>query len=353
MEVDRSSLRIGIVGCGRVVERFHLPALRDLGALAVVAAADASAERREWIESQIPGIRTFPSGDDLFDDVKLDAVLIAVPPAQQARWALAALDAGLHVMVEKPGGVSRSEAERLAERAARSKGKLRVGLNRRFMSNYRRLRKKLHHEARSGPFQGVYSLEVDRRAWAPVGGMEDLGSTAALLLDLVPHQLDALGWLIPDEIARVRGLTNEPIAGGRELRFEVEYQRGGRIECRARHGRAYDERLWIDSEEGAAALYPTGTVTGRLAAAPARDYALPILTWLDRKWIRLGRRADVMAASFLAQLEAFASEIRGGPADELACGAGHLVAVHTLLEAVGAEVTPRADPTGAAGTRRG
>lgn len=100
-------IRIALVGIGKIAVDQHLPALKGDNAFELAAAVSRSSR-----PNHIP---TFQSLDDLIaSDIKVDAVSFATPPQGRYELASTALEAGYHVMLEKPPAASVSEVEVLA-----------------------------------------------------------------------------------------------------------------------------------------------------------------------------------------------------------------------------------------------
>ena len=105
-------MRIGVIGCGRW-GRNHAATLSRLSALAGVA--DLVPERREALATELGCKAT--TTRSLLDDSAINAVVIALPPAEQAEVALEALAAGKHLLVEKPMALDVARAAQIASRA--------------------------------------------------------------------------------------------------------------------------------------------------------------------------------------------------------------------------------------------
>lgn len=114
---DGPPIRVGIVGLGRA-GRVHLDAWRAVPRVRVAAVCDASPEVVDAARAE--GLTALTDAQDLFATVPLDAVSIAVPPAQHAPLAIAALDRGLDVLCEKPLAVHGPAALRMMQAAART-----------------------------------------------------------------------------------------------------------------------------------------------------------------------------------------------------------------------------------------
>jgi predicted dehydrogenase len=113
-------LRIGVIGYGywgpNLVRNFgETPGAR------VVAVSDLRGERLAQVSDRYPAVRTTGDYRELLADPAIDAVVVATPVATHHRLAMESIDAGKHVLVEKPLAPSRAEAAGLVE-AARRRG---------------------------------------------------------------------------------------------------------------------------------------------------------------------------------------------------------------------------------------
>jgi len=108
-----NAIRLGLVGIGKIARDQHLPAIAadDRYALAAIASRHA----------QVDGVANYPEINAMIAGTELDAVSFCTPPEGRYAIAKAALEAGLHVMLEKPPAATLSEIEALAA-LARAKG---------------------------------------------------------------------------------------------------------------------------------------------------------------------------------------------------------------------------------------
>jgi hypothetical protein len=112
-------VRIGIVGMG-FGAAVHLPAFAALREAQITALADGgSGSADEVRRNHVPTANVYGNPFDLISDPDIDAVSIATPPAAQSALIAAALDAGKHVICEKPVGANLSECAALALKARR------------------------------------------------------------------------------------------------------------------------------------------------------------------------------------------------------------------------------------------
>jgi predicted dehydrogenase len=108
---------VGIVGCGRAATTLHLPALKRVSGVAVVALSDNDAEPLDHLCAQCPGAQRYPDYAGLLADERVDLVAVCVPAIFHEAVARAALSAGKHVFIEKPLAMTLDECDRLVEDA--------------------------------------------------------------------------------------------------------------------------------------------------------------------------------------------------------------------------------------------
>ena len=115
MVKQENALRFGIVGCG-MIANFHIHALNKLDSAIAAGAcsrSDASAEKlcRQY------GIRKFTGYEEMLASPDIDAVSICTPSGDHCHQILQALEAGKHVLVEKPMCITLEECDRVIRKA--------------------------------------------------------------------------------------------------------------------------------------------------------------------------------------------------------------------------------------------
>lgn len=190
------STKIGIIGCGSVSEKFHVPGYRAANDAEIVACADISGERaREFAaRNNIP--RWYESYAAMLESEKLDGVSVCTPNYAHAEPTILALNAGVNVLCEKPIAISTSDAERMVA-AARTTGKmLTIGHHMRFLPEAQFL-KKLINEGELGQIYYGRSHALRRRL-VPGWGQFHIKakSGGGPLIDVGVHALDLIIWLM-------------------------------------------------------------------------------------------------------------------------------------------------------------
>jgi predicted dehydrogenase len=144
---------IGLVGCGRVARNGHLPAYDKYGCN-VVGVYDPSPEKAAAV-----GRRVFPTLDDLLAEPEVAVVDIATRPEGRAQLIRAALDAGKHVLSQKPLATDLEEARALVAKAERRGLRLAVNQNARWAPAWRVATKLVERGAIGEAFAVTHLLE--------------------------------------------------------------------------------------------------------------------------------------------------------------------------------------------------
>ena len=198
---DRRPLRAGVIGLGmmgrnhvrvwdEVVEGVDLVAVADPDPEAV---ARATAGRRA---------RGFDDVDRMLAEEELDLVSIVAPTSLHLPVTLAALRAGANVLVEKPIAATRDEASEMIEAAEAAGRMLTVGHIERFNPAIRELRRRLA----DGELGRIFQIKATRLGPFPAR-IRDVG----VVVDLAPHDLDVMRFLVGSEPIRLYAETERRI----------------------------------------------------------------------------------------------------------------------------------------------
>lgn len=218
-----NSVRLGLIGMGNI-GRHHAGYLLEGKVPRCELRAVCSTSPGKLAPYREKGLAVFGDGLELIRSGTLDAVLIATPHYQHTSLGIAALEAGLHVMVEKPISAHKADAEQLLACAAAHPGQVLAGMFQlRVEPRYARLRE-LITSGQLGRLQRVSWLITDwfrTDAYYASGGWRATwrGEGGGVLLNQCLHNLDVLAWLLGMP-ARVRGFGQF----GRWHNIEVEDQ---------------------------------------------------------------------------------------------------------------------------------
>lgn len=188
-----SKLRIGIIGVGGIAQGRHIPAFKALSDDCVITAvSDVNLERAKEVSKTHQIDHVFEDYRDLFKEV--DAVCICTPNRFHAEITVAALEAGVHVMCEKPMALSSGECENMLAAAREAKKTLAIAYHYRFMKNSQAA-KKLMGQVGTPLVTRVQAL---RRRKVPGWGVFTNKSLqgGGSLIDYGCHLLDLAIWLM-------------------------------------------------------------------------------------------------------------------------------------------------------------
>ena len=179
-------LRVGIAGYGLAGRVFHAPLIAATDGLDLHAVMTGSPERAAQVAAEHPGARVVATLDDLLEDV--DVLVVATPNASHVPVALAGLQRGLAVVVDKPLAATAAGAEQLL----RAGGRLTVFHNRRWDGDFLTVRRLLRERALGDVVRFESRFErfrpdVDPGRWRE---QPDPAAGGGLLLDLGPHLID-------------------------------------------------------------------------------------------------------------------------------------------------------------------
>ncbi len=199
------SIRFGLIGCGRVAPR-HAQSLQQLPETELVAVADVKSSRADHFAQEYDAAPLYDHRALLERD-DIDAVTICVPSGLHAQVALDALDAGKHVLVEKPIALNLADADRMTEMAATRGRKLGVVLQNRYNSPMQQVRR-LIDEGGLGQLN-LGSATV--RWYRPQAYYEDewhgtIAMDGGALMNQSIHHIDALQWFM-GPVASVQAYT--------------------------------------------------------------------------------------------------------------------------------------------------
>ena len=133
MKKEDRLLRVGVLGAGLIAQAAHLEACKKARNVELYAVCDSAADLVAKVASIFEPVKTYTDADRFLADDRVEAVIIAVADQFHVPMAVRALEAGKHVLVEKPMGVNVAECERLRDVARANPGlHVQIGTMRRF-----------------------------------------------------------------------------------------------------------------------------------------------------------------------------------------------------------------------------
>jgi predicted dehydrogenase len=191
-------VRVGIVGCGGIANGKHMPSLSRLKSVDIVAFCDIVEERAQKAAKEYGAAKSLVTTDyrKLLEEKKMDVVHVCTPNDSHAEIAIAAMEAGKHVMSEKPMAKTAADARRMVEAAKRTKKKLTVG----YQSRYRPDSQYLKRYIMDGKLGEIYYAKAHaiRRRAVPTWGvfLDEEKQGGGPLIDIGTHALDLTLWMM-------------------------------------------------------------------------------------------------------------------------------------------------------------
>lgn len=190
--------RVGIIGCGGIANGKHLPSLNKLDNVKMVAFCDIIESRAEAAASKYGGdeAKVYTDYRELLKDGTLDIIHVLTPNESHAEISIASLEAGKHVMCEKPMAKTAAEARQMVEAAKRTGKKLTIGYNNRYRKDSLYL-KQMCEEGELGHIYFAKAHAIRRRA-VPTWGvfLDEEKQGGGPLIDIGTHALDLTLWMM-------------------------------------------------------------------------------------------------------------------------------------------------------------
>lgn len=250
----------GIIGIGKMGGT-HAKKLKEgkdpNGHLAAVC--DIAPERLAWAEKALPGVRRFSDFHELLACDAVEAVVVATPHYDHPRIAIEALNAGKHVLIEKPAGVYTSAVRELNSLAQQKKGQVfGIMYNQRTNPLYREA-KRIIDSGEMGELKRINWIITNwyrPQAYYDQGGWRGTwsGEGGGVLINQCPHQLDLFQWLGGMPI-KVRGYAHtgvhRKISVENDVTFYTEYANGASgVFVTSTHDYPGSNRLEISGDGG-------------------------------------------------------------------------------------------------------
>ncbi|WP_082232395.1 Gfo/Idh/MocA family protein [Halobacillus massiliensis] len=199
-------LRVGLIGCGYIAQK-HISTIAKVKNLKLISLSDLDTKRMDEMEKfhqqeslQSNSLSKFKDYEEMLGDSSIDVVIIAVISSLHARMVKEALQAGKHVVVEKPLALSIKDAEEIVKLADVHNKRVLVCHQMRYRPLISKVKELIDNGKLGAPYLGVASLRLNRSIdyyksaswrgkWSTDGGM---------LINQGIHLVDLLIWFLGD-----------------------------------------------------------------------------------------------------------------------------------------------------------
>ncbi|MNO27155.1 putative oxidoreductase YcjS [compost metagenome] len=192
------TLKIGIIGCGGIARGKHMPALKKIKEASMVAFCDIVLERAEEAKADFghEDAAVYNDYREMLKDESIDVIHVCTPNISHAEISIAAMEAGKHVMCEKPMAKTTEEAQAMIDASKRTGKKLTIGYQNRFRSDSAYLHRICDQQG-LGEVYYARAKAIRRRA-VPTWGvfLDEEAQGGGPLIDIGTHALDLTLWMM-------------------------------------------------------------------------------------------------------------------------------------------------------------
>jgi myo-inositol 2-dehydrogenase / D-chiro-inositol 1-dehydrogenase len=196
--MNTQKLYFGLIGAGRIGQVHAETLAFRLPEAEIAAVADVNREAAQALAERCNIPKVAASAAEIFADAQIDAVLICTSTDTHAGQIAAAAKAGKHIFCEKPISLSLEKIDCALEAVDAAGVKLQVGFNRRFDSNFIRVREAVT----SGEIGSPILMHIVSRDPAPPP-LSYLRPSGGIFLDMMIHDFDMARYLMGDEVEEV------------------------------------------------------------------------------------------------------------------------------------------------------
>ena len=193
------TVRIGVIGVGMIGQDHIRRVTQVLSGGRIVAVSDVDLARAQQLAKGLPGAVVFATGEELIRCTDVDAVMVTSSGQTHEQYVLAAIAAGKPVFCEKPLATTQQACSRIVDaEVAAGKRLVQVGFMRRYDEAYRALR----HSLKGGSVGQALLIHCAHRN----PEVPDSYVTEMAIHDTAIHEIDAMRWLLDEEIVATRVL---------------------------------------------------------------------------------------------------------------------------------------------------
>ena len=211
--------------------------------------------------------------DDMIAKEELDYIDIALPTYLHARYAVKALNAGLHVLCEKPMALDPDQCRRMIEAAKKNNRRLMVAQCLRFWPAYEVLKQYAEEEKFGKPVCSFFCRAGSTPIWSYEDWLRDENLSGGCLLDQHVHDVDMINWVfgVPESVSTM-GMNVHPGAGFDAVSTHYRYENGMVVNAQddwSMNGDVPFKMLYRVNFERGSLVFEDGVVTAYPVGAPA------------------------------------------------------------------------------------
>jgi myo-inositol 2-dehydrogenase/D-chiro-inositol 1-dehydrogenase len=292
------TLKVGLIGCGRIAQLIHINILTSLPEVKLVALAEPDPQRREEAQQLEPRALAFTDYRELLTTPEVEAVVICLPNALHREATVAALEAHKHVYLEKPLAASLKEGQEVLAAWQRADVAGMIGFNYRFNALYQTIKRHIE-SGRLGELVSVRSVFSTPVRTLPTW-KQARQSGGGVLLDLASHHIDLVHFLFEEKVCEVFAGLRSQRSEDDSATLHLRLSSGLLIQSFFSMSAVDEDRLEIYGQAGKLAVdrYLSLNV----------ETTDPMLDFSRLKWLRRGLRSLIRSPYLLEKICAPSSE---------------------------------------------
>jgi myo-inositol 2-dehydrogenase/D-chiro-inositol 1-dehydrogenase len=249
-QMRKGILRVGLIGCGEVCEHKHMPALRQIDGAQVTAVADVNERRARHVASRFGIDHVFADPSSLIRSGAADVIGVLVPPAAHVEVASMAIEAGCHVLIEKPIALTIVDADALVDLADRHDLRILMGLHMR----WHRLIRRAREYVQSGALGDVESIQTIWNSPRPDRGIPDWKRRrvdgGGSLVEIGVHLFDLWRYVLNTEVEEIFALSRHGTRDDENATVTAVLTNGVLASAHLSERTAHDIQLEVCGSEG-------------------------------------------------------------------------------------------------------
>lgn len=303
-------LELGVVGFGRLVRDYYLPALQTLSAVRIAAIVDPLPESRRIAKKLLPDASIYEDHRLMLERSRLHGVLVATPPSAHLEIWKDTTSYGIPAFVEKPLLLASqiSSADDI-----QGEPRIMIDFNRRFWPNYIRVQQLIKDEAIGTPVQLQFGLHLDVLGWSKVTMHRLNPGEGGVLHDLGCHAIDLATELIGQQPNSVEAFASTGEWTNDQLQLRLAFEGGSSAVCDLVYGKRTREWLTVRGPKGIIRLAEPNMALHLDKNGVSQNRATAFLIDIFTLGYRAFKRSESMGrASIRAALKAFIDSLRTG-----------------------------------------
>jgi predicted dehydrogenase len=187
--------KVVIAGLGGIAQIAHLPIISKFGDIEIAAVCDVDRGKSKFIAEKYKVKKYYTDYEKMLKDVESGCMIVATPTSTHRDVAIAGLEAGLNVLVEKPLARNSAEAQKIVDARRKGKNQLMVGMNNRFRPDFM-MQRSFVSSNELGEIFYIRAGFVRKRSTVEKWGLDPQQSGGGVFIDLGIVVLDIALWLL-------------------------------------------------------------------------------------------------------------------------------------------------------------